>query len=149
MEHAITPVSGGAQILFYITHFLFRYSILEKISMLSPKHRSLPGSQVFLKKGIPRVYDTAKQNYRKSDENMYQITRHKPRTILLHLGGPGRKAGINYPYWILTICSFLSSGDRHQKRDPGDPKIILGIAEDTAPGLTFSPPIFRVTREDA
>jgi hypothetical protein len=34
----------------------------------------------------------------------------KPRTILLYLGGPGRKAGIDYVYTLLTTCYFLSSG---------------------------------------
>lgn len=47
---------------------------------------------------------------------MDQTNIHKPRTLLLNLGGPGRKAGVRYSYWIVTICSFLSSRDLCQNQ---------------------------------
>lgn len=50
---------------------------------------------------------------------MHLMNIHRPRTLILNLGGQGRKAGIRYPYWIVTICSFLSSRDPCRNWYPG------------------------------
>jgi hypothetical protein len=67
---------------------------------------------------------------------MYQTNIHKPRTLLLNLGGPRRKAGVRYPYWIVSICSFLSSGDLFQNQHPEIRdafwKLLTGFVSDSA-----------------
>ena len=66
------------------------------------------------------MYDTAKSEFtRQHQKIMHLMNIHRPRTLILNLGGQGRKAGIRYPYWIVTICSFLSSRDPCRNWYPG------------------------------